>query len=160
MHGYDLHKHLEVDLCEVWRIKQNQAYNILKLLEKDGWISSTPQAQEKRPDRTLLSLTPLGQSYFERWLYTPSPGNAQAIRVDFITRLYFAAQLDANLCSRLIQEQVQAVQNDLETLSQRLEALPAGQIYNRLGLELRIRQLTTILGWLEECHTLFEEDMQ
>jgi len=158
MHGYDLHKHLEADLCEVWHISQSQAYNILKLLEKDGWISITVEKQEKGPDRSVLALTPAGQAGFEHWLYTPSPGNAQAIRVDFITRLYFASQIDANLCSRLIQEQALAIQNRLDQLEQRLAALPARQVYNRLGLQLRIRQLATISAWLEECHACFEED--
>jgi PadR family transcriptional regulator, regulatory protein AphA len=158
MHGYDLHKHLQADLCEVWRISQSQAYNILRMLEKDGWITATLQPQEKRPDRALLSLTPPGQAAFEQWLYAPSPGNAQAIRIAFISRLYFASQIDANLCSRLIQEQVRSVQSDLDALFQRQSALPANQVYNHLGLELRIRQLATILNWLESCHSCFEED--
>jgi PadR family transcriptional regulator, regulatory protein AphA len=159
MHGYDLHKHLQADLCEVWRISQSQTYNILKMLEKDGWVTATPQPQEKRPDRALLSLTPLGQAEFEKWLYAPCPGNAQAIRVAFISRLYFASQIDTNLCSRLIQEQVDAVQADIDILCRRMAALPPQQVYNQLGLELRIRQLNTILHWLEECHSCFEEDI-
>jgi DNA-binding PadR family transcriptional regulator len=158
MHGYELHKHLEVDLHEVWSISQSQAYNILKLLEKDGWITTTMVSQDKRPDRAIMSLTPAGQAGFEHWLYTPSPGNAQAIRVDFITRLYFASQIDANLCSRLVQEQAITIQNRIEELRQRLATLSAGQVYNRLGLQLRIRQLGSILEWLEECHASFEEN--
>jgi DNA-binding PadR family transcriptional regulator len=159
MHGYDLHKHLQTDLHELWHISQSQAYNILKLLEKDGWIYATPQAQEKRPKRALLALTPLGQEAFEHWLYTPSPANAQAVRRDFITRLYFVSHIDPNLSSRLIQEQARSIQCDREALWARLESLPARQVYNRLGLELRIRQLATIENWLAECHTHFEEDM-
>jgi DNA-binding PadR family transcriptional regulator len=158
MHGYDLHKRMQADLREVWHISQSQAYNILKLLEKDGWITATPQPQEKLPDRALLSLTPLGLTQFETWLYTPSPGNAQAVRVAFITRLYFASQINANLCSRLIQEQVYIVQCEVDALNQRLAGLPPRQIYNRLGLDLRIHQLNTILDWLEACHSCFEEE--
>jgi PadR family transcriptional regulator, regulatory protein AphA len=158
MHGYDLHKHLAADLHEVWRISQSQTYNILKLLEKDGWIIITPQPQEKRPDRALLSLTGLGQAEFEHWLYTSSPGNARDIRIAFISRLYFASQINANLCSRLIQEQVHTVQADLEGLCTRLAALSPDQLYNKLGLDLRIRQMLTILNWLEQCHQVFEED--
>jgi PadR family transcriptional regulator, regulatory protein AphA len=159
MHGYDLHKHLQADLCEVWRVSQSQAYNILRMLEKDGWISATLQPQEKRPDRALLSLTPLGQAAFDEWLYAPSPGNAHTIRVAFISRLYFASQIDANLCSRLIQEQVRSIQCDLDALCRRQSALPANQVYNHLGLELRIRQLATILNWMETFHSCFEEDI-
>jgi DNA-binding PadR family transcriptional regulator len=94
MHGYDLHKHLTADLGEIWHISQSQAYNILKGCEKEGWIIATREPQEKLPDRSMLALTPAGQAEFERWLYIPSPGTARDIRVGFITRLYFASQID------------------------------------------------------------------
>jgi PadR family transcriptional regulator, regulatory protein AphA len=159
MHGYDLHKHLTADLGEIWHISQSQAYNILKGCEKEGWIIATREPQEKLPDRSMLALTPAGQAEFERWLYTPSPGTARDIRVGFISRLYFASQIDPGLSSRLIQEQAAAVQEQLEALCLRMQALPVGQIYNRLGLELRIRQLRMVLGWLEDCHTCSAEDI-
>ncbi|MEN4100282.1 MAG: hypothetical protein ROW52_10200, partial [Anaerolineaceae bacterium] len=62
------------------------------------------------------------------------------------------------LCSRLVQEQAITIQNRIEELRQRLATLSAGQVYNRLGLQLRIRQLGSILEWLEECHASFEEN--
>jgi PadR family transcriptional regulator AphA len=157
MHGYDLHKHLETDLREVWHISQSQAYNILKNLEKDDWITATLQTQAKRPDRELLALTERGKVEFENWLYTPTPGSARAIRVEFITRLFFASNLSENLCSRLIQEQADTIRGDLEKLVKRLSVLPTDQIFNRMGLELRIRQLTSVMEWLENCHQYFVE---
>ncbi len=157
MHGYDLHKHLETDLHELWHISQSQAYNILKNLKKDGWITATRQRQEKRPDRELLSLTEHGNTEFETWLYKSTPGSSRAIRVEFITRLFFASNISENLCSRLIQEQVNTIREDLEKLLIRLSVLPDSQIFNRMGLELRIRQLNSVMEWLENCHQYFEE---
>jgi DNA-binding PadR family transcriptional regulator len=160
MHGYDLHKHIETDLHEVWRISQSQAYNILKNLEKDRWITVTLQPQEKRPDREILALTELGKGEFETWLNTPTPGSARAIRVEFITRLFFASNLSENLCSRLIQEQAETIRSDLANLFKRLSALPAEQIFNCMGLDLRIRQLTGVLEWVEDCHRFFVEGIR
>lgn len=160
MHGYDLHKHLEASLREVWHISQSQAYNILKHLEKDRWITVTLQPQEKRPDRELLALTELGKAEFETWLLTPTPGSARAIRVEFITRLFFASNLSENLCSRLIQEQADEIRLNLEKLSKRLSALPADQIFNRMGLDLRIRQLKSVLEWVEDCLQYFVEGIR
>ncbi len=157
MHGYELHKHLETSLRDVWHISQSLAYKILKNLEKDNWITVTLQPQEKRPDRELLAQTELGKAEFETWLYTPTPGSARAIRVEFITRLFFASNLNENLCSRLIQEQAETIRSDLANLVKRLSALPADQIFNRMGLDLRIRQLTSVLEWVEDCHQYFVE---
>jgi PadR family transcriptional regulator, regulatory protein AphA len=157
MHGYDLHKHLETDLHEVWRISQSQAYNILKNLEKDGWITATLQQQEKRPDRELLTLTDFGKAKFEAWLYSPTPGSARAIRVEFITRLFFASNLDEDLCSRLIQEQADTIRSHLEELDERLRAIPPNQIFNRMGLDLRIGQLLSVLAWMENVMRYFVE---
>ncbi len=157
MHGYDLHKHLETNLCEVWHISQSQTYNILKSLIRDNWIAVTLQPQEKRPDKELLSLTDLGRAEFETWLYTPTPGSARTIRVEFISRMFFAASLNENLCSRLIQEQADTIRLDLEKLSKRSSALPADQIFNRMGIDLRIRQLKSVLDWVEDCYHYIEE---
>ncbi len=157
MHGYDLHKHLETNLHEVWHISQSQAYNILNHLEKEGWISATLQEQEKRPDRELSALTDVGRAEFETWLYTPTPGSARAIRVEFITRLFFASQLSEDLCSRLIQEQADTIRKSLEELNKRLCAIPQDQIFNRMGLDLRMRHLMSILEWIEDSLKYFVE---
>lgn len=157
MHGYDLHKHLETDLHEVWRISQSQAYSIIKNLEKDCCITTILQHQDKRPDRELLELTESGKTEFEKWLYTPTPGSARAIRVEFITRLFFASNLSESLYSRLLQEQADTVRADLERLNKRLSALPENRVFNRMGLDLRIRQLTSVVEWLEDCHQYFKE---
>jgi hypothetical protein len=75
----------------------------------------------------------------------------RAIRVEFLSRLYFASQIDENACSRLLQDQVATTHRSLSRLQERLDLLPPGQTFNRLGLELRIRQLITTLEWLETC---------
>lgn len=151
MHGYDLQHHLAMNLREVWHISQSQTYNILKRLEKEGWIDSTNQPQEKRPDRTLYSLTNIGRTEFDNWLYTPTPSSARAIRMEFITRLFFATQISKEVCIQLLQGQEHATQQDLERLRKRLSDIPPSQVFNRLGLELRVKQLLSMLEWMDTC---------
>ena len=153
MHGYDLHKRLDASLRELWHISQSQAYNILKRLEKESLITPTFQPQEKLPDRSCYALTALGKEKFETWMATPTACSVRAIRIEFLTRLYFASLIDEDTCSRLLQDQVAYTQRNLSRLKDRLGMLPAGQTFNRLGLELRIRQLITTLEWLEACET-------
>jgi PadR family transcriptional regulator, regulatory protein AphA len=153
MHGYELHKQFQANLREVWRVSQSQAYTILKRLEKDAWVRSTSlhPPEGKRPGRSCFELTPTGRAAFENWLFTPTPSSARALRVEFLTRLFFASRIGGRLTSRLLQEQAAATREDLAGLNRRLEQIPAGQIYNRLGIELRIRQLFALLEWMDSC---------
>ena len=151
MHGYNLHKQMETHLREVWHISQSQAYTILKRIEKEGLVSALHQEQKKRPARACFSLTPQGRACFEAWLYRPTPGSARALRVEFLTRLFFASQMSEDLAPRLLEEQAAATRADLLDLSRRMEQIPSSQPYNRLGIELRARQLTALLDWMDTC---------
>lgn len=150
MHGYEVHKLLETSLREVWHISESQVYNILKNLEKDAWITRTQLPQEKRPDKELLFLTDLGKREFENWLFQPTPGSARAIRVEFLTRLYFASNVSDDLPLRFVREQVDSIRASLIDLHARLASIPSDQVFNRMGLELRIIQLEAILVWMEK----------
>jgi DNA-binding PadR family transcriptional regulator len=155
-HGYELHQRLAADLGYVWRLSLSQTYNILNRLEAKGFVTGTEQVQEKLPARRLLRLLPAGRQRFETWLHSPSGCSARAIRVEFVTRLYFAMSHSPALAHDLIEQQIAAVSAGLSRLQEALAAMPAGQLFNRLGIELRIRQLTSILDWLADCHTMVE----
>jgi PadR family transcriptional regulator, regulatory protein AphA len=150
-HGYDLHRRLQTNLGEIWHISQSQVYNILRRLDKQQLIEAVHQTQEKRPDRDCFSLTPAGHERFEAWLYAPTRGTVRAVRVEFLTRLFFAGQVSPDTVSRLLGEQAGATSQDVRTLRLRLSNLPPGQVINRLGLDLRVRQLGVFLEWLSTC---------
>jgi PadR family transcriptional regulator AphA len=150
MHGYDLHRQLRANLREVWRISLSQVYNILKRLEKEGLVSAEFQLQEKHPARACFSLTENGRAVFNEWLLAPTPGSAHALRVEFLTRMYFAGLTSESLPLRLVQEQVATSRRDIQRLQKRYDEIPPDQVYNRLGVELRIRQMRAILAWIED----------
>ena len=151
MHGYELHKRLESKLHETWRISQSQAYSILQRLESAGLIAATTEPQRRRPDRAAFALTELGKAEFESWLHTPTRSSARAIRVEFLTRLFFASQISEKLCRRILLAQVKATRRDLARMEKQLGAIAPDQVFNRLGLELRVRQVAALLEWLESC---------
>lgn len=150
-HGYDLHQRLTADLGHLWRISLSQTYNILNRLEAQGLISGSVQEQAKRPARRRFRLTAAGRRRFEAWLHTPSGLSARAIRVEFTTRLYFAYARDPQLAQQLIEQQITETQAGLLRLQEKLADIRPEQTFNRLGLDLRIRQLKSILDWLDEC---------
>jgi PadR family transcriptional regulator, regulatory protein AphA len=150
-HGYNLHQQLAAELGQVWHISQSQTYSILKRLETQGWLSSSILEQEKLPPRQILQITPAGRKRFQAWLRTPSGSSVRAIRLEFISRLYFARQLFPQLLPSIFSDQQAELKQALKKLQELLAAVPASQTFNRLGLELRILQLNSICEWLVEC---------
>ncbi len=154
-HGYELHRRLTRDLGSLWHLSQSQVYATLKRLEGRGWIAGTPHPQPNLPDRRLLRLTPKGRRRLRAWLHTPTASSVRAIRIDFLSRLHFASRLGSELALALIEEQARAVEQGL----QRLEGERAGGAADSIGelaLELRIRQLASVLPWLGDCRRLIE----
>ena len=150
-HGYELHKIVKRDLGQVWHISLSQTYNILTRLEAQGFISSTRQEQDKLPPRYKFSLTPKGAEHFQSWLKLPSGSSGRAIRIEFLTRMYFAQQVNYELVRKLLDAQMAEVRSGLERLHAQRNQIPSNQVINALSLDLRIRQLSSILIWLEEC---------
>lgn len=150
-HGYELHRKLIEELGEIWHVSLSQTYNILTRLEAQGFIEGTIQAQEKRPDKRDLRLTATGRSRFEAWLYALSACSVRAIRVEFITRLYFLYAREPDAARRAIDAQIIALKSELIHLNNKKMALPAERLFNQMGLSLRIRQLETLITWLESC---------
>jgi DNA-binding PadR family transcriptional regulator len=150
-HGYDLHQRLVNELGQVWHASQSQTYNILARLEGQGLVRGTLVPQARLPARRLLELTPAGRAQFDAWLASPTGASVRAIRVDFITRLYFAARLHPEMVADRVEEQMNTARAGLQALQASLAAVPADQRFNRLALELRIRQLAAVVDWLADC---------
>jgi DNA-binding PadR family transcriptional regulator len=154
-HGYDLHRLLITELGQTWHISQSQTYNILKRLESQGYISSTIVEQEKLPSIQYLKITKAGRTRFETWLDTPSGSSVRTIRLEFITRLYFTQKLFPERTLPMIDSQTAEIQNVLARLEASQVFLPDEQTFNHLSLRLRIRQLKSIVDWLDECRKGF-----
>ena len=150
-HGYDLHRKVVVDLGQVWHLSQSQAYSILKRLAFQGEILMEEITQEKLPPRQLLYITPAGRQHFLEWLETPSGGSTRAIRMEFVTRLYFIKQYFPEKLLPLFDLQRTETFHHIQRLEKACAELPAEQVYNRMSLGLRVEQLRTTLAWLDKC---------
>jgi PadR family transcriptional regulator, regulatory protein AphA len=155
-HGYNLHHQLVTELGHVWHVSQSQTYNILKRLEVQGYISSSIQEQEKLPPRQILQITDAGRHRFEGWLQTPSGSSVRAIRLEFITRLFFAQKLFPDTIPTVIEGEAAEINTALTRLEANRSTIPAEQTFNRLSLELRIQQLRTVRNWVVKCRKAFE----
>lgn len=154
-HGYELHRTVVADLGQVWHLSQSQAYSILKRLEAQGNISAEEIAQEKLPPRQLLRITDTGRGHFLEWLDAPSGGSTRAIRMEFVTRLYFLRLYMPEKVGPAFDRQRAEAKTHIQRLEKAYAELPEDQVYNRMSLDLRLRQLNNVLDWLDECLQYF-----
>jgi DNA-binding PadR family transcriptional regulator len=155
-HGYDLHRKVISDLGQVWHLSQSQAYSILKRLEKQGDILVEEIPQEKLPSRQLLRMTNQGCQRFLAWLSAPSGGSTRAIRMEFVTRLYFLQLYLPEKLGEAFDRQKTEAKSHLQRLEKVRAELPEAEIYNRISLDLRLKQLRSVLEWLDECQLAFQ----
>ena len=155
-YGYDLHRKIVSDLGQVWHLSQSQAYSILKRLETKGDISTREIPQEKLPSRQELHITAQGRRNFMTWLDAPSGGSTRAIRMEFVTRLYFLNMYFPEKVFEAFEQQRAEAQTNIQRLETTLNDLPNEQIYNRMSLEMRLKQLYLVLDWLDECQRNFQ----
>lgn len=154
-HGYDLHRKIVSELGQVWHLSQSQAYAILKRLEARGDISAEEIQQEKLPPRQLLHMTEQGKKHFLDWLEAPSGGSTRAIRMEFVTRLYFLCMYFPKKIAQAFEQQRAEAQKHILRLEKTRAELPDEQIYNRMSLDMRLKQLALTLEWLDECQEHF-----
>jgi DNA-binding PadR family transcriptional regulator len=153
-HGYELHQKLDEHLGEIWHTNLSQTYNILNRLEAQGFIQGTTLEQENRPAKRWFHLTAAGKERFEAWLSSLSACSVHAVRVDFLTKLFFLHGRNPAGAVKLIEAQAQALQDQVARLRSRLgqaDSLLEAPAFNRMGLIMRIRQLELLIESLNDC---------
>jgi DNA-binding PadR family transcriptional regulator len=158
-HGYDLHRKVITDLGQVWHLSQSQAYAILKRLESQGDISAKEIPQKKLPPRQLLHMTAQGRKKFLSWLDSSSGGSTRAIRMEFVTRLYFLNLYFPEKLAQAFDQQRTEVETHIKRLETTCAELPDDQIYNRMSLKMRFKQLKLVLEWLDDCQQHFHSSL-
>ncbi len=150
-YGYLLHQALTGELGHVWHVSQSQTYNILNRLEAQKFISSTVPKNQKLPARQILHITAAGRQRFEAWLEAPPSSSVHAIRLEFITRLYFSSRLFPSRMESILEAQSEEVSAAIRRLKANLPGVPQDQTFNRLSLNLRIHQLQAVREWIRGC---------
>ena len=154
-HGYDLHQRLTGDLGNVWHVSQSQAYSILKRLERRGDIATTAARQGKLPRRLMLRITPAGRRRFRQWLGGAGNSGARTVRLEFLTRLYFANRFMPEKAAGIHTAQAREVATAIRRLRLLLSHVPDDQTFNRMSLQLRLRQMELVRAWLQEIRLKF-----
>lgn len=150
-HGYELHRQIERDLRYVWRLSLSQVYNVLARLERQGLIAGELVEQDERPDRKRFKLTHQGRRHFQAWFAAPLRASVHAVRIAFLSKLYFGRHLPEVDVAALVDEQRLAIEHGIERLETRLAGLGSADPILEQSLQLRVMQLRTLLAWMLEC---------
>lgn len=153
-HAYELHQILQRTeaLGIVWRLKQGNLYALLAKLEEAGYVASTLEPHGTRPPRKMLHLTPLGREAFTAWLESPVE-HGRDFRLEFLAKLYFAAEDGHTAVSTLIGRQRAACDVWVADLESQISAISPDHPFERLVLQFRLSQLEAILSWLDICES-------
>ncbi len=152
MHPYEMHQqllHAEA-LGLVWHLKQGHLYALLARLEEAGYVVSTTEVQGTRPPRKILTLTQSGRNAFAAWVSTPVE-HGRDFRVEFLAKLFFAAQQGERMVNTLITRQRDACSGWTAELRRELSAMGQERRYDRLVLQFRLSQLEATQSWLDQC---------
>jgi uncharacterized membrane protein YccC len=111
--------------------------------------------QEKLPARQMLRITAQGRRRFFEWLELGGGKNVRSIRLEFLTRLYFAQLHRPESIAQIYETQSTEIESTIARLESLIEHLPSEQLFNRLSLDLRLQQMRLIQNWMAEIRTQF-----
>lgn len=117
-HGYDLSKLFapNTDLGSVFRLGLSQLYASLTKLETHGLVQSEASEPIRGKSRHVFHVTESGERQFLEWVKRPV-SNSRYIRVDFLTKLFFARRLGQDIAGALVADQLALLELELAPAS-------------------------------------------
>ncbi|PKL23760.1 MAG: hypothetical protein CVV47_13185 [Spirochaetae bacterium HGW-Spirochaetae-3] len=148
-HGYEVYRRFSDSLAGLWRISESQMYATLKRLEERGCLDGSPPEKGTAASRRVLSPSAAGLEMFAAWLEGPTVCSPRILRLEFLTRLFFARRLAPDSVAALAESQRASVAGALERLSANRTAHGDGFDVFDLALAFSESQLRSALEWIE-----------
>lgn len=117
MTGYELNKTFETSLQFMWNVKASQIYRELLKMQHEKLVTSQIEIQDKKFDRKVYSITPLGKKAFEEWVKKFPQDLLAPIRDEFIMRIFFGETIGLENLLFEIQRFKKQQEGELEILS-------------------------------------------
>jgi DNA-binding PadR family transcriptional regulator len=163
--GYDMVKRFDEKISCYWMASHQQVYKALRELEAQGWVSSETIAQTNRPNKTIYSITSLGQEQLAHWTLMPS--KPTTIREDLMikTLVGYLVPPPAILDELKRRHQIHLENvTTMKAIEQQefpdLNTLSREQKFHYLTLRRGIRFEADWVAWCEEAIQLIEEDVE
>lgn len=110
--GYEIKKMCEEGpFSHFLEASYGSIYPALSRLTEEGLVTCSQQAQERRPDKKVYSITAKGQEAFAQALQEPP--SHDKYRSEFLFVLTFADQLSSNYVSALVDEKIKDFDSEI-----------------------------------------------
>ena len=147
--GYELHKRAERTIGYFWRPAKSKIYELLPRLGEQGLVESRHVPQDKRPDKQVHSLTPLGREALQEWLASRELPKRVA-RNPLLLRLFFGAHGDPAVLVDLISELEGRARAQLAELREiERDVDPERDVFGYLTLLHGIEDAESTVRWCE-----------
>lgn len=154
MSGYDLGLTIRGSVGFFWNESYGQIYPNLRKLERDGFVTSTAERQNGKPDRRIYSITEQGRERLRKWLTVPP--QPEIPRNELLLKLFFGEQAAPGILieyvkrmaaerRRLLKLFEQAERKDINK-NQRYSAAP----YWRMAARFGQMEMKAHVHWAEE----------
>ncbi|MFN8020210.1 MAG: PadR family transcriptional regulator [Acidimicrobiales bacterium] len=146
--GYELTKHFELSLANVWSAKHSQIYPELVRMAADGWVEAGEEGARGRRD---YRITPAGRAELRRWLTEVEPDRAS--RNEAMLRIFFLGSLDDHEASAYLRREAEAYRSSSAALDRLDGAIPwdegTGDRMGRIALEQGRRWSRMMADWAD-----------
>ncbi len=112
--GYDIKKLFDEAFSHFFAAGYGSIYPALEKLAEEGKVSYDRKQQEKRPDKKVFSLTPVGREEFIHALETTPP--REKVRSEFLVLMFFAHLLPPQRLAEVLQEFLDENNKNLKVL--------------------------------------------
>ncbi len=163
LHGYEIKTSFDDKVGEFWSLNYGQIYSTLERLEKEDLVTHDRQAQDKRPDKKIFSITAEGRKQLEEWLAEPV-SKLRALRDEFFIKLMFMDSNNPTAILELIEKQKALYLKQMNRLTQRKLALKKSA-YNRhaliseLLIDAGLFHSEADINWLTLCESKIKAAM-
>ena len=160
-YGYEVYGRFRESLGDLWRISESQMYATLKRLEERGMVEVVaaassgggPGRDEPRRGpgaaKRLLRPSDAGRAAFADWLGEPTVSSPRILRLEFLTRLFFARRLAPGSVVGLAESQRASLADALRRLSATRRSRGDGFDACGLALAFSESQLRAALEWID-----------
>jgi PadR family transcriptional regulator, regulatory protein AphA len=148
LHGYEMCRRLGDGIGSTWRLGKSQIYALLAKLEREGLVIHERLGQDNLPAKNIFSLTPEGGEVIKEWLEQPKPvHHFRDMRLEFLTKLWFARQTSPDRERLLIEKQLDVCREKAKVLGRLKES--CGNQVEALSIDFRVTVIKATVSWLE-----------
>jgi DNA-binding PadR family transcriptional regulator len=148
MHGYQLNEVIDSHMGMSVFLKKATAYDLLKKMVDDGWVTCTEEQVGNRPTRRVYDITSEGEAVFQQML-RESLADYHPTEFPSDISLAFLDVLPADEALPLLNKRRAVIENLVEAVA--TDEHHSGSFH--LVIEHQRRHLATELAWLDEVIT-------